>query len=190
MSHRGSRPRTHDCPDCSRRVDPCTLMKSVRVECRGRERFGARAGDAGDGCSHQVLLASPDEAGVAPPVLGGGGDSHHFAESGVAVSTIIPGVPLVIPNLDDVMVRPAPPIAPLTSTSDTGPGRVRTTATSFHCGSPDALKADLSPLDGHRCYRPTNQTVDTPDLPAVSISAGVTPVHQVMWSPTARHERS
>src|ERR1700685_3856583 len=98
---------THDCPGCSRRVDPSTLMKSVR------EWSGACAGDAGGGCSHRVLLASPDEAGVAPPVLGGGEDSRHFAESGVAVSTIIPGVPLVIPipNLDDVMVSPAPPIA-------------------------------------------------------------------------------
>jgi hypothetical protein len=70
-----------------------------------------------------VLLASPDEAGVAPPVLGEGGDSRHFAESGVAVSTIIPRVPLVRPNLDDVMVSPAPPIALLASTSDTRPGR-------------------------------------------------------------------
>jgi hypothetical protein len=87
-------------------------MKSVGVECHGRERLGARAGDAGGGFSHQLFLASPDEAGVALPVLGGGGDSHHFAGSGVALSKIIPGVPLVIPNLDDVMVSPAPPIAP------------------------------------------------------------------------------
>ena len=101
---------------------PWTLMKSVRVECRGRERLGARAGDADGGSFHfhRVLLVSPDEAGVAPPVLGRGGDSHHFPESGVAVSTIISGVPLVISNLDDVMVSPAPPIAPLTGTSDTG----------------------------------------------------------------------
>src|SRR5690242_20535130 len=100
MSHCGSRPRTHDCPDRSRRVDldPCTLMKSVRVECRGRKRLGARAGDAGGDSFHfhWVLLVSRDEAGVTPPVLGGGGDSHHFPESGVAVSTIISGVPLVI----------------------------------------------------------------------------------------------
>jgi hypothetical protein len=103
-------------------LDPWTLMKSVRVECRGRERLGARAGDADGGSFHfhRVLLVSPDEAGVAPPVLGGGRDSHHFPESGVAVSTIISGVPLVISNLDDVMVSPAPPIAPLTGTSGTG----------------------------------------------------------------------
>lgn len=126
-------------------LDPWTLMKSVTVECRGRERLGARAGDADGGSFHfhRVLLASPDEAGVAPPVLGGGGDSHHFAESGVAVSTIIPGVPLVISNLDDVMGSPAPPIAPLTSTSDTGPGRVRTTASSFHCKIPRRADSGL-----------------------------------------------
>jgi hypothetical protein len=89
-------------------------MKSVGVECRGRERLGVRAGDADGGSFHfhRVLLVSPDEAGEAPPVLGGGRDSHHFPESGVAVSTIISGVPLVISNLDDVMVSPAPPIAP------------------------------------------------------------------------------
>src|SRR5512142_2740115 len=116
MPHCGSRPRTHDCPDRSRRVDlvPCTLMESVRLECRGRERLGARAGEADGGSFHfhWVLLVSPDEAGVALPVLGGGGDSHHLPESGVAVSTIISGVPLVISNLDDAMVSPAPPIAP------------------------------------------------------------------------------
>jgi hypothetical protein len=103
-------------------LNPCTLMKSVRVECREWERLGARAGDPDGGSFHfhWVLLVSPDEAGVAPPVLGGGGDSHHFLESGVAVSTIISGVPLVISNLDDVMVSPPPPIGPLTGTLYTG----------------------------------------------------------------------
>lgn len=127
-------------------LNPCTLMKSVRVECRRWERLGTRAGDAGGGSFHfhWVLLVSPDEAGVAPPGLGGGGDSHHLPESGVAVSTIISGVPLVISNLDDVMVSPAPPIAPVTGTSAPAPGRLGTTVSSFHRKIPDALKADLS----------------------------------------------
>jgi len=104
--------------------------------------LGVRPGDGGGGSFHfhRVLLVSsgvsPDEAGVAPPVLGRGGDSHHFSELGVAVSTIISGVPLVISSLDNVMVSPRTTYCPLAGTSNTGPDRVRTTISSLHCKIP------------------------------------------------------